>query len=280
MRQRHVLWLGYVIAVLITAYRFTPKRKPSYSEVPVQRKLPFLLHTHFICFYLWNIFVFRGQADVCGKHCAYLTNTRSVKNAIFFSLYYCTATSLPLHCTATVTFVYICCLNFLAPTHGSKNQDIVLHLSPSFICFFFSRAVGYMTYGSAYRENIVDKLRKAAEDCDCLQCFFLIHSMGGGKAQRQFDPIHAWKQWCLGPWPKVCLYKWLLHRLECVDAFPVIHIISTSLYLAMRDLYILVLNVWGKGKLSRENHLQSSTLITETRFVVYMTLKKSGYSRK
>ncbi|XP_026175136.1 tubulin epsilon chain isoform X3 [Mastacembelus armatus] len=41
-------------------------------------------------------------------------------------------------------------------------------------------AVGYVTYGSAYREQIVDKLRKAAEHCDCLQCFFLIHSMGGG----------------------------------------------------------------------------------------------------
>ncbi|XP_041831796.1 tubulin epsilon chain [Melanotaenia boesemani] len=41
-------------------------------------------------------------------------------------------------------------------------------------------AVGHMTYGSAYRDLIVDKLRKAAEHCDCLQCFFLIHSMGGG----------------------------------------------------------------------------------------------------
>lgn len=38
-----------------------------------------------------------------------------------------------------------------------------------------------MTYGSTYREQIVDKLRKAAEHCDCLQCFFLIHSMGGGE---------------------------------------------------------------------------------------------------
>lgn len=47
--------------------------------------------------------------------------------------------------------------------------------------FFFSRAVGHMMYGTAYREQIVDKLRKAAEHCDCLQCFFLIHSMGGGK---------------------------------------------------------------------------------------------------
>lgn len=41
-------------------------------------------------------------------------------------------------------------------------------------------AVGHMTYGSAYRDQIVDKLRRAAEHCDCLQCFFLIHSMGGG----------------------------------------------------------------------------------------------------
>lgn len=41
-------------------------------------------------------------------------------------------------------------------------------------------AVGYSTYGSAYREQIVEKLRKTAEHCDCLQCFFLIHSMGGG----------------------------------------------------------------------------------------------------
>lgn len=40
-----------------------------------------------------------------------------------------------------------------------------------------------MTYGSVYREQIVEKLRRAAENCDCLQCFFLIHSMGGGKAQ-------------------------------------------------------------------------------------------------
>ncbi|XP_075871376.1 tubulin epsilon chain [Nelusetta ayraudi] len=32
-------------------------------------------------------------------------------------------------------------------------------------------AVGHMTYGSTYREEIVDKLRKAAEHCDCLQCY-------------------------------------------------------------------------------------------------------------
>uniref|UniRef100_A0A8D0BUX2 Tubulin epsilon chain n=1 Tax=Salvator merianae TaxID=96440 RepID=A0A8D0BUX2_SALMN len=41
-------------------------------------------------------------------------------------------------------------------------------------------AVGHRVYGCQYRERIVEKLRKAAEHCDCLQCFFVIHSMGGG----------------------------------------------------------------------------------------------------
>ncbi|XP_014734789.1 PREDICTED: tubulin epsilon chain isoform X2 [Sturnus vulgaris] len=41
-------------------------------------------------------------------------------------------------------------------------------------------AVGHKIYGCQYRENIVEKLRKTAEHCDCLQCFFIIHSMGGG----------------------------------------------------------------------------------------------------
>uniref|UniRef100_A0A1A8ERN7 Tubulin, epsilon 1 n=1 Tax=Nothobranchius korthausae TaxID=1143690 RepID=A0A1A8ERN7_9TELE len=41
-------------------------------------------------------------------------------------------------------------------------------------------AVGHMTYGSIHREAMVDLLRRAAEHCDNLQCFFLLHSMGGG----------------------------------------------------------------------------------------------------
>uniref|UniRef100_A0A5F8G7Z7 Tubulin epsilon chain n=1 Tax=Monodelphis domestica TaxID=13616 RepID=A0A5F8G7Z7_MONDO len=41
-------------------------------------------------------------------------------------------------------------------------------------------AVGYKVFGSHYRDQIVEKLRQTAEHCDCLQCFFLIHSMGGG----------------------------------------------------------------------------------------------------
>lgn len=41
-------------------------------------------------------------------------------------------------------------------------------------------AVGYKMYGSQYREHLSDIIRRAAEFCDCLQCFFILHSMGGG----------------------------------------------------------------------------------------------------
>ncbi|KAE8602665.1 hypothetical protein XENTR_v10014076 [Xenopus tropicalis] len=41
-------------------------------------------------------------------------------------------------------------------------------------------AVGHKLYGGQYREHIVENLRRTAEQCDCLQCFFVIHSMGGG----------------------------------------------------------------------------------------------------
>ncbi|XP_063299578.1 tubulin epsilon chain [Pelobates fuscus] len=41
-------------------------------------------------------------------------------------------------------------------------------------------AVGNKLYGGQYREQIVENLRRTAEHCDCLQCFFVIHSMGGG----------------------------------------------------------------------------------------------------
>ncbi|XP_052764157.1 tubulin epsilon chain-like [Mya arenaria] len=41
-------------------------------------------------------------------------------------------------------------------------------------------AVGHKMYGSQYREQLSDIIRRAAEFCDCLQCFFILHSMGGG----------------------------------------------------------------------------------------------------
>ena len=42
-------------------------------------------------------------------------------------------------------------------------------------------AVGHMMYGPRYREQISETVRRAAEACDCLQCFFVIHSLGGGE---------------------------------------------------------------------------------------------------
>jgi len=50
----------------------------------------------------------------------------------------------------------------------------------SHLCFS-SRAVGNKMYGSQYHDQILDTLRKSAEYCDCLQSFFIIHSMGGGE---------------------------------------------------------------------------------------------------
>ncbi|CAK9061779.1 Tubulin epsilon chain (Epsilon-tubulin) [Durusdinium trenchii] len=41
-------------------------------------------------------------------------------------------------------------------------------------------AHGYHVYGPTYRESIQEKVRKSAEQCDSLQCFFLLHSLGGG----------------------------------------------------------------------------------------------------
>ncbi|XP_014662146.1 PREDICTED: tubulin epsilon chain-like isoform X2 [Priapulus caudatus] len=41
-------------------------------------------------------------------------------------------------------------------------------------------AVGNRFYGRRYREAIVESVRREAEMCDALQCFFVLHSMGGG----------------------------------------------------------------------------------------------------
>lgn len=41
-------------------------------------------------------------------------------------------------------------------------------------------AVGHYRYGVDYRESILETVRVAAEACDCLQSFMILHSMGGG----------------------------------------------------------------------------------------------------
>ncbi|NXW29132.1 TBE protein, partial [Phaetusa simplex] len=74
-------------------------------------------------------------------------------------------------------------------------------------------AVGHKLYGYQYRESIVEKLRKTAEHCDCLQCFFIIHSMGGGTGSG--------------------LGTFVLNLLE--DEFPEVYRFVTSVYPSGED---------------------------------------------
>ena len=74
-----------------------------------------------------------------------------------------------------------------------KHPKYMLHLmsekifqfNAEKICIFlnlcFCWAVGHKMYGSQYRDHLSEIIRRAAEFCDCLQCFFVLHSMGGGK---------------------------------------------------------------------------------------------------
>ena len=41
-------------------------------------------------------------------------------------------------------------------------------------------AKGYLSKGTELRNLILDRLRKEAEECDCLQGFQIVHSIGGG----------------------------------------------------------------------------------------------------
>lgn len=43
------------------------------------------------------------------------------------------------------------------------------------------RAVGFHEYGGMHHDTITDVINKAVQKCDCLQSFFIIHSMGGGQ---------------------------------------------------------------------------------------------------
>lgn len=41
-------------------------------------------------------------------------------------------------------------------------------------------ATGHYHYGRQYRDELLETVRRAAENCDSLQSFILLHSMGGG----------------------------------------------------------------------------------------------------
>ncbi|XP_017702601.1 PREDICTED: tubulin epsilon chain isoform X2 [Rhinopithecus bieti] len=80
-------------------------------------------------------------------------------------------------------------------------------------------AVGHRVFGSLYQDQVLEKLRKSAEHCDCLQCFFIIHSMGGGTGSG--------------------LGTFLLKMLE--DEFPEVYRFVTSIYPSEYHLHPLFL---------------------------------------
>ncbi|KAL5961323.1 Tubulin epsilon chain, partial [Taenia solium] len=56
----------------------------------------------------------------------------------------------------------------------------VSHLVTDFPGSANNWAVGYFEHGQKHTDEIVEAIRRSAELCDCLQCFFILHSMGGG----------------------------------------------------------------------------------------------------
>lgn len=65
---------------------------------------------------------------------------------------------------------------------GRFNYEYILsHIYAMNRIRFFFRATGHLMYGRQYHDKMMDTIRHATELCDSLQCFFLLHSMGGGK---------------------------------------------------------------------------------------------------
>lgn len=82
----------------------------------------------------------------------------------------------------------------------------------------------------------MDQVRRAAEHCDCLQCFFLIHSMGGGKVTLIISCclLIFWLKSifvCLGTGSG--LGTFVLKLLE--EEFPEVYRIVTSVYPTAED---------------------------------------------
>ena len=66
------------------------------------------------------------------------------------------------------------------PSH-QKYKPSIKNFMLLFVFLYIFRAVGNKMYGGQYRDHLSETLRKSAELCDCLQSFFILHSMGGGK---------------------------------------------------------------------------------------------------
>uniref|UniRef100_A0A0R3WZH1 Tubulin epsilon chain n=1 Tax=Hydatigena taeniaeformis TaxID=6205 RepID=A0A0R3WZH1_HYDTA len=56
----------------------------------------------------------------------------------------------------------------------------VSHLVTDFPGSANNWAVGFFEHGQKHTNEILEAVRRSAELCDCLQCFFILHSMGGG----------------------------------------------------------------------------------------------------
>ena len=97
----------------------------------------------------------------------------------------------------------------------SVDQLILPTVVQSHPCVCY-RAVGYKLYGNQYHDQLTETVRRAAEHCDCLQSFFILHSMGGGTGsgvgtrvleilQNEYPDVyryatgHAGKTRCLNP---------------------------------------------------------------------------------
>ena len=53
-------------------------------------------------------------------------------------------------------------------------------------------------YGHKYKDQISETLRTTVEHCDCLQSFFLLHSMGGGEGEHHLTVLfdaHYCRYW-------------------------------------------------------------------------------------
>ncbi|XP_068735104.1 tubulin epsilon chain-like isoform X2 [Montipora capricornis] len=115
-------------------------------------------------------------------------------------------------------------------------------------------ATGFMMYGQQYREQIIEVIRHAAELCDCLQCFFLIHSMGGAVYPSADDDVIT------SPYNSVLAMHQLTEYADCV--LPIEN-------QALVDIYNKVSNALPPSKTgkkvypsSSQSHVKANSAIT------------------
>jgi hypothetical protein len=68
------------------------------------------------------------------------------------------------------------------------GRKVTFHLQ-----IFNSVFLGHYTEGAELIDNIMDIIRKEAENCDCLQGFQLTHSLGGGTGSGNLELLKMLK---------------------------------------------------------------------------------------